>query len=68
MLIDLLAKPAAEDPANWDIKVPYVMAAYRSTPHSTTGETPNRLMLGREVATPLQLLAPIVPEEANRPA
>ena len=67
-LIDLLAKSAAEDPANWDIKVPHVMAAYRSTPHSTTGETPNRLMLGREVATPLQLLAPIVPEVANRPA
>ena len=66
--IDLLAKSAAEDPANWDIKVPYVMAAYRSTPHSTTGETPKRLMLGRELATPLQLLAPIVPEVANRPA
>ena len=25
--IDLLAKSAAEDPANWDIKVPHVMAA-----------------------------------------
>ena len=67
-LIGLLAKSAAKDPANWDIKVPNVMAAYRSTPHSTTGEIPNRFVLGREVATPLQLLAPIVPEVANRAA
>ena len=42
------------------------MAAYKSPPHSTTGETPNRLMLRREVTTPLQLLVPIVPEVANR--
>jgi polyhydroxyalkanoate synthesis regulator phasin len=44
------------------------MAAYRSTSHTTTGETPNRLMLGREVTTPLQLLAPVPPNTENRHA
>ena len=34
---------------DWDCHLPYLTAAYRSTPHSTTGITPNRLMLGREV-------------------
>ena len=67
-LINLLAKSAAEDPVNWDINVPYVTAAYRSTHHGTTSETSNRFMLGREVAILLQLLAPIVPVVGNRPA
>jgi hypothetical protein len=57
-LLSLLSKTAAENPAEWDQKLPYVMAAYRSTPHTTTGTTPNRLMMGRDVTTPLQLLAP----------
>jgi transposase InsO family protein len=67
-LLNLLAKMAADNPAAWDDRLPYAMAAYRSTPHSTTGETPNRLMLGREVTTPLQLLAPPPPDESPRPA
>jgi len=32
----------------WDVVLPQIMRAYRSTPHSTTQETPNILMLGRE--------------------
>lgn len=60
-LLELLAKAAADDPQQWDIKLPYVLASLRSTPSATTGETPNRLMLGREVVTPLTLLAPPVP-------
>ena len=60
-LLDLLAKMAADDKLEWDNKLPYAMSTYRSTPHTTTGETPNRLMLGREVTTPLQLLTPPPP-------
>lgn len=44
-----------------------MLGTYRSTPHATTGETPNRLMLGREVTTPLTLLAPPVPNMPGRP-
>ncbi|CAG2253632.1 unnamed protein product [Mytilus edulis] len=38
--------------SNLDVLLPYVMMAYRSSQHETTGYTPNRLMLGREVSTP----------------
>lgn len=42
--------------SNWDVLLPYVMMAYRSAEHETTGYTPNRLMLGREVSTPLDII------------
>jgi len=32
--------------------LPQVMRAYRSTPHTSTGETPNLLMFGRETRVP----------------
>jgi len=32
----------------WDTMLPQVMRAYRSTPHTSTDETPNLLMLGRD--------------------
>ncbi len=65
-ILDLLAKTAADNPFEWDNKLPYAMAAYRSTPHTTTDETPNRLMLGRETTTPLQLLTPPPPDMIRR--
>ena len=37
---------------NWDLLLPQVMRAIRATPHTTTGETPNYLMLGRETRLP----------------
>jgi len=36
----------------WDLMLPQVMRPYRSTPHTSTGETPNLLMLGRETRVP----------------
>jgi len=39
----------------WDVVLPQIMRAYRSTPHSTTQETPNFLMLGRETRVPQHL-------------
>jgi len=35
-----------------DVVLPQVMRAYRSTPHTSTGKTPNLLMLGRETRVP----------------
>jgi len=32
----------------WDLVLPQIMRAYHSTPNSSTLETPNFLMLGRE--------------------
>ena len=42
----------------WDLCLPIALSLYRSSVHRVTGETPNRLMLGREVKTPVTLLAP----------
>jgi hypothetical protein len=47
------------DRDEWDDLLPYAMAAYRSAVHETTGCTPNRIMLAREVALPVDLMFPI---------
>jgi transposase InsO family protein len=41
---------------NWDDALPYVMMAYRATEQESTGCTPNMMMLGREVETPLDMM------------
>ncbi|KAH3792079.1 hypothetical protein DPMN_145568 [Dreissena polymorpha] len=43
------------------------MMAYRSSEHETTGMTPNKLMLGREVCTPLDLAFELPREEMSIP-
>ena len=40
---------------DWDEKVPLALFGYRSSPQESTGETPNMLMLGREVCLPIDL-------------
>ena len=65
-LLDVLAKLTRDNRTNWDEHLCYAMAAYRSSVHATTGETPNRLMLGREVNTPISLLAPPAPDTVQR--
>ena len=39
----------------WDRLLPQIMRTLRGTPHSTTGETANLLILGRELRLPDQL-------------
>lgn len=51
-----------EHHTDWDVHLPYVMMAYRSAQHETTGMTPNMLMLGRETATPLDLMYELPPQ------
>ena len=41
---------------DWDDQLPYVMMAYRSADHETTGMSPNMLMFGCQVSTPLDLM------------
>ncbi|XP_033103186.1 uncharacterized protein LOC117105992 [Anneissia japonica] len=43
---------------DWDEHVPCATFAYRCTPQESTGETPNMMVLGREVALPLDLMLP----------
>ena len=41
---------------NWDDHLPYVMMAYRASPHESTKCSPNLMMLNREVTLPIDLI------------
>jgi len=43
-------------PESWPERLPALLAAYRMTPHSVTGTSPNMAMLGRETLLPASLI------------
>lgn len=43
-------------PQEWDYLLPQIMRTLRATPHSSTGEMPNYLMVGRETRLPPELM------------
>ena len=45
-----------ENQYDWDVHLPFVTTAYRSTVHESTGFPPYLFFIGREVFTPLDLL------------
>ncbi|XP_022111409.1 protein NYNRIN-like [Acanthaster planci] len=48
---------------DWDEKLPLATFAYRATPQESTGESPNMLMLGREVRLPIDLTTEATTDE-----
>ena len=56
----LLLRQGQDD---WDRMLPQIMRAFRGMPHSTTGETANLLLLGRELRLPDQLVHNPAPRE-----
>ena len=61
----VLAKTVDQDHRNWDRLLPSVMAAYRATIHSSTGYSPNSLILGHENVMPIDLVLGKVVEESE---
>jgi len=59
----MLGKVVSVSQRDWDERLPAVMAAYRATPHESTGYSPNRLFLGREVRMPLDVVMGLPAEE-----
>jgi hypothetical protein len=47
----------SENQTDWDEYLPFVLMAYMSGLKETTQETPNMLMLGREVKLPVDLFS-----------
>ena len=53
-LISMLKSYCQVQQNNWDFYLQQVMMAYRSSPHSSSKISPNRMMLGREITLPMQ--------------
>lgn len=59
-LVSMLAKSAVADPRGWDVKLPYVLFAYRSSPQESTKQSPYHLLYGREAALPTSVTSEII--------
>ncbi|KFD60515.1 hypothetical protein M514_27302 [Trichuris suis] len=53
---DMLAKSIITEERDWDMVLPKVMKAYRATPHSSTGQSPYRMMFGRQCRLPEDII------------
>ena len=61
----MIGKVVSDSQRDWAERLPRIMAAYRASPHSSTGYTPNRLFLGRENRMPVDLAMGLPPSEVN---
>jgi hypothetical protein len=52
-LVSILSKVVDESERDWDKKLPAALFAYRTTRQETTGQTPFRLVCGREARIPV---------------
>jgi transposase InsO family protein len=59
-LATMLSASVNENHLDWDESIPYVMKAYRASQHESTDFSPNMLILGREVTTPLDIMVFLV--------
>ena len=48
-----LSKFADYHQRDWDVHIPFLLMAYRSAVHDTTGITPAKMMLGRDLRLPV---------------
>ena len=67
-LQDMLAKYVSDHQRDWDVRLPLVMMAYRSSVHSSTQYTPHFLLFGHEVHLPVDVMygrEPHQPEAAS---
>ena len=55
-LKSMLRKVATQEGEAWDKLIPYVLFAYREVPQSSKGFSPFKLLCGREVRGPLDVL------------
>jgi hypothetical protein len=57
----LIGRPEGD----WDLLLPHIMRSIRAVPHTATGETPNFMMMGRELQLPDQVMMGQVEEAAT---
>ena len=63
----LMGRVVADNQRDWSTWLPFCALAYNTTRHESTGQSPYRLMYGREVLIPLDLLlgGKPLPEEVD---
>ena len=55
-LLSMLSVAVEESEGDWDLKIPTIMFAYRSSVHESTGESPFCLMFGCEAPLPVDVM------------
>ncbi len=55
-LLDMLSKYVQDDQTDWDVHIPHVMMAYRSSEHTSTQFSPALLMFGHELRLPIHVI------------
>lgn len=63
---DMLSKYIKTHQKDWDKHLDYITMAYNSTPHETTGFTPHRMVFGREMKIPLEVITETLENSAER--
>ena len=63
-LMDAVRCYIGKSQREWDVYLPQIASALRSTVNRSTGFTPNRIMLGREVCQPADIMYPL-PKQAR---
>ncbi len=56
MIENIIKCTMTEERATWDKSLDLVMMAYRATPQTSTGFTPNMLVTGKEMNIPFDLI------------
>ena len=54
--ITMLSAFVTDHKQDWDLHLPFIMAAYRSSIHESTGFTPMKMMTGQEMNLPIDLM------------
>ncbi|XP_071165991.1 uncharacterized protein [Mytilus edulis] len=67
-LATMLSSSVKQNQRNLYEYIPFVMMAYRASEQETSGQTPNSLMLGRELSTPLDIMYEMPPSVKDIPA
>lgn len=61
-----LSKVVSSHQRDWDRLLPVFLLAYRSAPHDSTSHSPSRIVFGRELRLPCDLLLGSTPDEDRR--
>ncbi|VDI00396.1 Hypothetical predicted protein [Mytilus galloprovincialis] len=64
-LIQMLSIFVNDNRNDWDDHLPYLLMAYRSTIQDSTGFAPHKLMFGRDMMCPIDIISGFMPKNEN---